>query len=293
MGRATRRAAAALAALWGFAWAAPAAAAEPAAAPAETASDELAAPDEPPAEDELAAPDELAVEDDLAFEDDGARRDPRDPLETPNRGIFVVNDTLDRHVIEPVSEAWDWVMPDFAQRALRRAFDNLDFPVVFFNNLFQGKPVRAGESIARFALNTTVGIVGLMDPAAAIGLERHDEDFGQTLAVWGVPAGPYLVWPLYGASTVRDTGGAVADTAMSVMPFFLESYVTIGARVFETVNARALVLEDVERARGAALDWYSFVRNAYLQRRETLIHDEKDTTRATDDSLYFPDDEAK
>jgi phospholipid-binding lipoprotein MlaA len=219
--------------------------------------------------------------------------DERDPWQGYNRAIFSFNDAVDHWVLEPVAKGYDVVVPDPLERCFSNFFQNLRVPINSVNGFLQGKPVNGASDVGRFAVNTTIGLAGFLDPATYIGLERHDEDFGQTLAVWGVPAGPYVVWPLYGASTVRDSGGAVADTAMSVMPFFLESYVTIGARIFETVNARALVLEDVERARSAALDWYTSVRNAYLQRRETLIHDEKDTTRATDDTLYFPDDEKK
>lgn len=217
-------------------------------------------------------------------------RDDRDPWQRYNRAIFSFNDAVDRWVLEPVAKGYDVVVPDPLERCISNFFQNLRVPINSVNGFLQGKPVHGASDVGRFAVNTTVGLAGFLDPATYIGLERHDEDFGQTLAVWGVPAGPYLVWPLYGASTVRDTGGAAADTAMSIMPFFLESYVTIGARVFETVNARSIVLEDVDRARGAAIDWYSFVRNAYLQRRETLIRDEKDTTRETDDALYYPDD---
>ena len=222
----------------------------------------------------------------------GANGDP-DPWEPFNRAMFSFNDGVDRWVLEPVAKGYDFILPDPVERGVSNFFQNLRVPINGVNGLLQGKPVNGASDIGRFTVNTTLGLAGFLDPASYFGLERHDEDFGQTLAVWGVPNGPYVVWPLWGASTVRDTGGAAVDTAMSVSPFFLESYVTIGARVFETVNARSLVLEDVRTARSAALDFYSFVRNAYLQRRAALARDEKEASRETDDALYFPDDTAQ
>jgi phospholipid-binding lipoprotein MlaA len=222
--------------------------------------------------------------------EDGAEADPWQPF---NRAMFDFNDHVDRWVLEPVAKGYNFVTPDPLQRCVSNFFQNLRVPINGVNDLLQWKPVDAASDLGRFATNTTLGLAGFLDPATYLGLGRHDEDFGQTLAVWGTPAGPYVVWPLYGPSTIRDTGGAAVDTAMSVMPFFLESYVTIAARVAETVNARSLVLDDVEHAREASFDFYTFVRNAYLQRRAAMIRDEKEATRATDDSLYFPDDEKK
>ena len=222
-----------------------------------------------------------------------AADDEHDPWESYNRAIFAFNDAVDRWVLEPVAKGYDVVVPDPLERCISNFFQNLRVPINSVNGFLQGKPVNGASDVGRFVVNTTIGLAGFLDPATYFGLDRHDEDFGQTLGVWGVPPGPYLVWPLYGASTVRDTGGAIVDTAMSLTPFFVDSYVTLGARVFETVNARSIVLEDVQHAREAALDFYSFVRNAYLQRRIALIHDEKDTTRETDDSLYFPEETTK
>jgi phospholipid-binding lipoprotein MlaA len=220
-------------------------------------------------------------------EEQGGEHDPWEPF---NRAMFSFNDHVDRWVLEPVAKGYDFVTPDPLQQCVSNFFQNLKVPINSVNDLLQWKPVDAASDVGRFVTNTTVGLAGFLDPATFFGLVRHDEDFGQTLGVWGVPAGPYVVWPLYGASTVRDTGGSVVDTAMSITPFFVESYVTIGARVAETVNARSLVLEDVQHARDASFDFYTFVRNAYLQRRDALIRDEKETPRAADDNLYFPDE---
>jgi phospholipid-binding lipoprotein MlaA len=113
-----------------------------------------------------------------------------DPLERMNRGIFSFNEGLDRWFLEPVATGWDFVMPDPVETAIQRFFRNLGFPVVFVNDLLQGKPIAALQDVGRFALNSTAGIAGFFDPATEVGLPSHDEDFGQTLGVWGVPSGP-------------------------------------------------------------------------------------------------------
>src|SRR6185369_5383744 len=191
-----------------------------------------------------------------------------DPWEGFNRAMFSVNDGLDRWVLEPVAKGWDFIMPDPLERCFSNFFQNLRVPIQSVNGFLQGKPVNGASDLGRFTVNTTIGLAGFLDPATYFGLVKHDEDFGQTLGVWGVPNGPYLVIPLLGPSTVRDAGGMAVDT----------------------INTRALVLDDVQNARNAALDFYSFVRNGYLQRRHSLLLDEKDSAREVDDSLYFPDD---
>jgi phospholipid-binding lipoprotein MlaA len=217
--------------------------------------------------------------------------DDHDPWEGFNRAIFTFNDGVDRWVLEPVAKGYDVVVPDPLERCISNFFQNLRVPINSVNGFLQGKPVNGLSDVGRFTVNTTIGLAGFLDPASYFGLERHDEDFGQTLGVWGVPQGPYLMLPLLGPSTIRDTGGLVADSAMTPTWYFLDTAVTIGSRVFETVNARSLVLEDVKHAREASFDFYGFVRNGYLQRRASLVRDEKDSTRDTDDRLYFPDEE--
>jgi len=214
-----------------------------------------------------------------------------DPWEGFNRAMFSFNDGLDRWVLEPVAKGYDFITPTPLEHCFSNFFQNLRVPINGVNGLLQGKPVNAASDLGRFTVNTTLGLAGFLDPATYFGLVRHDEDFGQTLGVWGVPNGPYLVIPLMGPSTVRDTGGVVVDSMMTPGWYYLDAAVTVGSRVFDTINARALVLEDVQNARNAALDFYSFVRNGYLQRRRALLLDEKDATREIDDSLYFPDEQ--
>lgn len=232
------------------------------------------------AADEQAEPEESTFDeyDDLAFDEsfaETAGEEAHDPIEGVNRKIFWVNDGLDHYAIRPVSIAFDYAVPDFAQRALRNAFDNLRFPIVFFNDLFQGKPRYAGQDLARFVLNTTVGIAGFMDPAATIGLEKRNEDFGQTLGYWGVPAGPYLMLPFFGPSNIRDGCGLIVDSAFRAFGFFIPFWVSLTMQAVDTVNRRALIREQIDAERAAALDWYVAVRSAYTQYRENLIKDKR------------------
>jgi phospholipid-binding lipoprotein MlaA len=204
--------------------------------------------------------------------------------------VFWLNDGIDRYALEPVATGFDYMVPDFAQRALRNGFDNLRFPIVFFNNLFQGKPRRAGTDVARFLLNTTIGIGGLMDPASTIGLSRSNEDFGQTLGVWGVPPGPYLMLPFFGPSNVRDTGGVVVDSALRAIGFFIPFVASVVMQGVDTLNRRSLIREEIQAERRAALDWYAAVRSAYSQYRENLVQDSRQRTDSKDDEFrgYYP-----
>ncbi|MEA2626270.1 MAG: phospholipid-binding lipoprotein MlaA [Candidatus Binatota bacterium] len=214
-----------------------------------------------------------------------------DPLERVNRGTFWVNDHFDVYLLEPVAKAWDWIAPDPLQRSISHFFQNVRFPVVFANDLFQGKPREAGIDVARFVINTTVGVAGFMDPAEKWwGLEPHVEDFGQTLGRWGSPAGAYLVIPILGPSNVRDAFGLAGDYPLTIVPFFVDQYILWGARVAEGVNERSLYLQQVRDAKEAALDYYSFVRNAYHQRRVALINDSRvEAKPQNEQDLYFFD----
>jgi len=174
-----------------------------------------------------------------------------------------------------------------------RFFTNLNFPIVTVNNLLQGKVKRTGVSIARFGINSTVGVLGFMDPAADWGLESYPEDFGQTLGWWGVGPGPYLVLPFFGPSDPRDTVGLGADYIAAVYPLFVttftDSLIVTGGTTVNLVNARSRVLKDVENAKDAALDYYVFIRNAYLQHREALVNDtlsEESTAAGPGKGLY-------
>jgi phospholipid-binding lipoprotein MlaA len=212
-----------------------------------------------------------------------------DPLETVNRKVFWFNDRLDTYVLKPVATGWDYVVPRPAQRSVRNFFANLRFPVVAGNDLLQAKMQKTGVDIARFAVNTTVGVAGFFDPATSWGLDRNDEDLGQTLGYYGCPAGPYLVLPILGPSNPRDTLGLVADSYLAVYPIFVPFVYTASASVVSTVNARALVLGEVSEAQKASVDFYSAVRDAYFQRRQVLINDGAAMSSQEEQELYFLD----
>jgi phospholipid-binding lipoprotein MlaA len=210
-----------------------------------------------------------------------------DPWEGLNRSIFSFNEGVDRWILEPVAKGWDFVMPDPVERAISRFFENAGFPVTFVNDLLQWKPLAAAQDVGRFALNTTAGIGGLFDPASEVGwLPDHDEDFGQTLGVWGVPPGPYLVLPVLGPSSPRDTGGLVVDSATLVYPYFLPFYVNAASTAVRIVNQRSRLLETIDEERKAAFDFYAAVRNAYIQSRANEVADRQPKSEESDHDLY-------
>lgn len=196
-----------------------------------------------------------------------------DPFEPMNRSIYQFNDALDRNVLKPVATTYTEVAPKPVRRGVSNFFGNLEDAWSTVNNFLQGKGTDGLESLARVAVNTVAGLFGLFDVASPLGLERHTEDFGQTLGSWGVGAGPYLVLPLLGPSTLRDTAALSLD-----WPGDLVTGVTdIGARntlyLTRTVNTRANYLRATDLVDQSALDPYSFVRDSFLQRRRSLVLD--------------------
>jgi phospholipid-binding lipoprotein MlaA len=208
-------------------------------------------------------------------------RDARDPLERFNRSMYRFNDVVDRGVARPVAVAYTKVTPRPVRKGISNFLSNFSYPVVIANDLLQAKGRQALRDTGRLVVNTTVGIGGLFDPASRWGLAANNEDFAQTLGRWGVPAGPYLMLPVLGPSTVTDTVGRIGDQ-------FVEprTYVTGPAnRVLWGLNildARAGLLETDQVIR-RAFDPYVFVRNAYLQRRAFQIHDGQPPGQGTDD----------
>lgn len=217
-----------------------------------------------------------------------------DPLEKINRPVFRFNDALDRWFLEPIATGYDFVMPNIAQTGINNFFTNLRFPIVLANCLLQGKIDEGATSVGRFVINTTIGVAGFGDPASHLKVPAPDEDFGQTLGRWGLNPGAYLVLPLLGPSDLRDTVGLGVDSVSTVWPFFVNTWVSLGTTGARVVNTRSLYLEEVRDARSQSLDYYSFVRDAYLQRRQSLVSDQvggssDKTPASSDDGLYFPD----
>jgi phospholipid-binding lipoprotein MlaA len=197
-----------------------------------------------------------------------------DPWEGFNRAIFGFNLKVDRYVFKPIATVWDTILPDLAQQSLGNAFDNITMPRRFINNIFQLKMERAARELARFFINTSMGVLGFFDAAAEVGLPKiTDEDTGLTLGHYGVRPGPYLVLPFLPPLTVRDAFGFAADTAMSPLGYVLPFDASAGMRGGQIVNERSLNLELFEQLERETFDLYSAVRNAYLQRRQRAVED--------------------
>ena len=197
-----------------------------------------------------------------------------DPLESYNRTMFAVNDKIDTAVLIPVAKGYNTVTPDFVRAGITNFFSNISDVVVFVNDFLQGKPRQGAQDGARFVINTTVGLLGFIDVATAADLPKHREDFGQTLAVWGWENSAYLIVPLLGPYTIRDVWGEVVDTPLGLYTN-LHTTNTHIAEIYgvETLNLRANRLVASNVMETAAIDRYSFVRDAFLQRRRNMIYD--------------------
>jgi phospholipid-binding lipoprotein MlaA len=201
-----------------------------------------------------------------------------DPLEGVNQPVFQFNLKVDEYVLRPIATGYNAVMPDAAQRGVHRFFRNLGVVERFANNLFQGEFLDAGQEVGRFLINTTLGGVGFVDVAEPLlGWKENHEDFGQTLGVYGVGTGPYLVLPLYGPSTVRDAMGMVADGAMNPMSYFLSTVqlfaIRGGTTTTRVINYRSMNLTLFEDADRYAVDLYGAAQDIYLQRRSQQIQE--------------------
>lgn len=196
-----------------------------------------------------------------------------DPWEPFNEPVFTFNYKVDQYVLRPIAKAYDKVVPDEIKRALDRAFDNLGFPRRGGNNLLQLKFVGTVREVARFVINSTLGIAGLFDVAKSFGIEKADEDFGQTLAVWRIGSGPYLILPFLRPTTLRDGFGLLVDSLLDPVSFFMPLVARIAINVTDTINDRSINLELFENVERATIDLYSAVRNAYFQRRAKAIRE--------------------
>jgi phospholipid-binding lipoprotein MlaA len=201
-----------------------------------------------------------------------AANNPRDPFEGFNRVMFSVNEEIDV-VMKPVAEGYDTVVPGPVKTGIGNFFGNIADLWIALNNLLQGKITASASDVGRVLINSTVGIVGLFDVASNFGLEKHDEDFGQTLGHWGVAEGPYLYWPFLGPKNVRDTFGFAVD--VSVDPVVHTHHVPtrntmVGVRF---VDLRADLLPADKMVEAAAFDKYDYIRNAYFQMRRNAVYD--------------------
>jgi phospholipid-binding lipoprotein MlaA len=216
-----------------------------------------------------------------------------DPWQPFNRPMFAITDAFDRWLLGPVALGWDFVMPRTVMVHVDQFFDNLNFPGYFLQPLLQGDPRQSGVAFARFGINTTVGLAGFFDPASHwLDLERRPEDMGQTFGVWGAGPGPYLSLPVVlPSSDARDALGYPFDAVLNVGDSPLIPWWPV--TLVRTVNRRALVERDLREAREAAFDWYSAVRDAYLQRRVVLIRNDTEAEEGSSDDLYEIEDESE
>jgi phospholipid-binding lipoprotein MlaA len=216
--------------------------------------------------------------------------DPRDPWERFNRASFKFNDAMDRAILRPVAKAYVKVTPRVLRTGLGNALDNLESISTIVNATLQGKVGQAGRDSARFLLNSTLGLGGLFDPATAAGLEQHDEDFGQTLGVWGVQPGPYLMVPILGPSSARDFVGRVTEQFTYPVSYLEDDSTRYMIRAMDFVNLRASLL-DLDAQLEQSFDRYAFVRNAWLQRREYKVLDGNLPEDSFDDEEMMDDAE--
>ena len=205
----------------------------------------------------------------------GSTADPRDPFERYNRAMFSFNKAVDDKVLKPVATGYTDVIPDLIRTAIGNFFGNIGDVWTAVNNYLQGKPREGTSDVARVVLNSTFGIVGLIDVATPAGLVQHEEDFGQTLGVWGVKSGPYLILPILGSSTVRDGLARPVDLYADPITQIDSAGVENSLRAMRLVDDRATLLYSTRMMEDAALDPYLFVRDAYLQRRESRVRDGK------------------
>lgn len=202
-----------------------------------------------------------------------SNQDARDPWEGWNRGVQKFNDSLDDYVMKPVAKGYQYVTPSFVDQGVTNFFSNVDDVGVIANDLLQFKLLQTGQDVGRLLVNTTVGLGGFVDVASKMDLQKHNEDLDQTLGAWGVPSGPYLVLPVFGPSTPRGLVGVAGDTAANPINWINPVAIPWTTGVAKTVDMRADLLSATKIMDEASVDRYEFMRNAYFQQRNYLIHD--------------------
>jgi len=198
---------------------------------------------------------------------------PRDPFEPVNRGIYRFNEVVDNTLMKPVAETYRTLMPSPIRTGVSNFFANLSDILNALNNLLQGKVADAANDFGRIVINTTFGLGGVLDVATVAGLDKHDEDFGQTLGRWGFDDGPFLMLPLFGPSSMRDGIGRIVDYHTHPLTYVRPRHVRNIMWGVNVVNRRAELLDAGTILETAALDPYEFIRDAYLQRRRNLVYD--------------------
>lgn len=202
----------------------------------------------------------------------------KDPMEEYNRAVFRFNDYLDETLLEPVARGYKYITPDFAERGIRNALDNIRSPLYFGNQLLQADFEGALDVLMRAMINTTFGVLGFVDLAADAGIEKEKEDFGQTLAVWGVDHGPYFVVPLYGPGTIRDHLASAGESFVNPVRIYLsnidETEIYYGLVAIDLIDQRARLINVLEDLKESSIDYYAAVRSSYYQNRDALTKDQ-------------------
>ena len=212
----------------------------------------------------------------LSFAADGRAQDSysvNDPLEDVNRAVFEFNQVIDSIILKPVAELYVFVLPEEARHRIANILKNLGEPLNLVNNLAQGKFERAGSTLTRFAINSTIGVGGIFDAATDWGYERTPEDFGQTLASWGLGEGPFLMLPLLGPSNPRDAVGFGVELVTDPMGFLLTDEAGLARSITSGVSQRAAYLDELESVESTSVDFYAALRELYRQYRATEIRD--------------------
>ena len=208
--------------------------------------------------------------------------DNNDQLEPVNRVSFNLNETLDQYILKPIAEPYAKYTPEIYRSGITNFFDNLTYLNVILNSFLQGKFEQGFSDATRFIVNSTIGFVGLNDIATPMGLEKHNEDLGQTLAVWGVGRGSYLYIPLGGPNTIRNVPDIASSTLLNPLTY-ITSAILFPVSALNIINTRANLLEATNIRDEAAIEPYSFTREAYLQQRENLIYDGSPPLEGYDD----------
>ena len=213
-----------------------------------------------------------------------------DPLEPTNRVLYNVSDAVDAYTLKPVAQAYVWAVPLPARTGVANVLSNLASPAVFFNDVFEAKPARAGDTFMRFLINSTVGVAGVLDVAKGWGYPAHNADGGMTLAQWGLPSGPYLFLPLLGPSSPRALTGYGMDIALAPLNYVPRGYglITLNYALYgvSVVSARAALLGDLDQVKKNALDPYATIRSLYRQHTNAEIKTMQDDHRMTVPDWY-------
>jgi len=214
--------------------------------------------------------------------------DSLDPFESANRSMYEFNENLDKAILEPAADTYDYVTPKPFRKLVNNVFNNAKYPITIANDLLQGKGKEFIQDTSRFVINTTIGLAGIFDPAASMGFQYRDEDFGQTLATWGLPQGPYMMVPFLGPYTLRELIGDVVDGSFSPLLNLDNSNSKIALNIADQIQKRSS-LSALEEELYSSFDPYLYIRDSYFQNRKYKISDGEETDLIEDELIDIED----